>query len=184
MTTPTGVGRGGKSGGQNPGAGRPPGAINHQSRAMVAQARRNGDLMPLDLLLQTVRDEELPLKVRLVAAGIAVPFCSARLSLVKIAPDPEVMDATMLQIQTERWNNHLDAMPDAERFDRLTEDLQGLIEKAQQLSRRRQEELCGKLIEAGRSFVAFLAETESTRPGAVPPATLRPNGSQLVTRPK
>jgi hypothetical protein len=185
MATPSkGLGRGAGSGGQRPKAGRPLGALNHHSRAMVAQARRNGDLMPLDFLLQVVRTVELPLKERIVAAGIAVPFCSARLSLVKIVPDPTIMDDTMLAIQTERWNNHLDGMPEAERCEKLTEELQDLIEKAQQLSRHRQEELCGKLIEAGRNFVVHLAESESTRPGAVPPATPRPNGPQKITRPR
>jgi hypothetical protein len=78
MTAPTGVGKGGA----REGAGRPPGVagINHKARKLIVQAARNGDLMPLDLLLAVVRDEAAPRRERLQAAAIAAPYCHPKLT--------------------------------------------------------------------------------------------------------
>jgi hypothetical protein len=76
MTAPTGVGPCGK----REGAGRPFGSTNHRSRALVVEAVRNGDLMPLDYLLATMRDNTASHRERLQAAAIAAPFCHPRLT--------------------------------------------------------------------------------------------------------
>jgi hypothetical protein len=81
MATPSkGVGRGTGGGGYREGGGRPKGSTNYRSRQIVVEAVRNGDIMPLDLLLSVVRDNELPLKDRVSAAAIAAPFCHPRLT--------------------------------------------------------------------------------------------------------
>jgi hypothetical protein len=76
MTTPTGRPHGGK----REGAGRPFGSTNHKSRQIVVEAVRNGDIMPLDYLLATMRDETAPHRERLQAAAIAAPYCHPKLT--------------------------------------------------------------------------------------------------------
>jgi hypothetical protein len=46
-------------------------------------ALESGDLMPLDFMLAIVRDECLPVSIRLAAAKAALPYCHPKLASVQ-----------------------------------------------------------------------------------------------------
>lgn len=74
-------------GGYRPGAGRPKGARNKLTilRDVAAQYGTT----PLDYLLSLMRDETLPVNIRMFAAKAALPYCTPRLAAVHVTEDGE-----------------------------------------------------------------------------------------------
>src|SRR5690242_6639336 len=72
-------------GGARKGAGRKPGSRNKASmkQAVSKQAIEAG-ILPVDLMLSVMRDEDLPMNIRLQAAREAAPYVHA-----KAQPGPE-----------------------------------------------------------------------------------------------
>lgn len=68
-------------GGQRPGAGRKPGAINKASAKAREKAEATG-IMPLDFMLSIMRDEQADRAERLDMAKAAAPYVHAKLSAV------------------------------------------------------------------------------------------------------
>jgi hypothetical protein len=48
--------------------------------------------MPVDFLLSIMRNSEMPLRDRTVAAIAAAPYVHAKLTQMRIIPDPGTMD--------------------------------------------------------------------------------------------
>ena len=59
--------------------GRPPGSLNKKT-ANRLKAIEDSGLMPLDLMLQILRDQSLDWELRLQAAKDAAPYCHARVA--------------------------------------------------------------------------------------------------------
>lgn len=68
-------------GGQRPNAGRPPGAIARATKK-AKEAAEAGGIMPLDFMLQIMRDEHAERSERLDMAKAAAPYVHAKLSSV------------------------------------------------------------------------------------------------------
>jgi hypothetical protein len=70
--------------GNKHGKGRPKGARNKRSRLIDAQARAietqlsNGELTPLEFMLQVMRNPGIETNIRLAAANGAAPYCHPR----------------------------------------------------------------------------------------------------------
>lgn len=75
-------------GGQRSGAGRKPGAPNKLNAEARKQAAEGG-IMPLDYMLQILRDEAKPDDERMDAAKAAAPYVHARLAAVEHSTDPD-----------------------------------------------------------------------------------------------
>jgi hypothetical protein len=81
----------GSNGGKRPGAGRPPGAVNKKTKALVEKCEAEG-LMPLEYMLQLLRDETLPASARFGAAVQAAPYLHAKLSAVDHTSNSETIN--------------------------------------------------------------------------------------------
>ena len=169
MATPSrGIGRGG----HRSGAGRPVGAINKRTRAVIDQANRNGQLLPLDFMLDVMRDSALPLQARMAAAATAMPFCHARLTALRVFPDPKTMDDATLMFQVAQLEQRDAELPESERAEAVVAQFEHLLEDLPRLAADRQEMLLGRLAEAAEAGLRQLNGRD--RPGAVVP---RLNGS-------
>ena len=76
-------------GGARAGAGRKPGTINRFSKDLLDKAAQSGQL-PVDYLLEVMRDQSLNTRLRIDAAKAAAPYVHQKLSAVSIdlrAPD-------------------------------------------------------------------------------------------------
>ena len=80
-------------GGPRAGAGRPPGARNRRSQLIEEAARQAAEtgLMPMEFLLNVMRDEAQPIAVRLDAAKAAAPYVHARLIAQRLTSDPDTL---------------------------------------------------------------------------------------------
>ena len=67
------------TGGKRPGAGRKPGSKNKKVKSIVVKAAASG-LMPVDYMLQVMRDEALEHNVRMDAAKNVAPYLTAKLA--------------------------------------------------------------------------------------------------------
>jgi hypothetical protein len=76
-------------GGARPGAGRKPGAIRKATAAAQAKAAQGG-ILPLDYMLQIMRDEGSTKAERMDMAKAAAPYVHAKLSSVEAKVDAEV----------------------------------------------------------------------------------------------
>jgi|HubBroStandDraft_6_1064221.scaffolds.fasta_scaffold766375_2 hypothetical protein len=72
-------------GGKRPGSGRKLGSVTKRTREIADGALAAG-LSPLQFLLSVMRDETQPAQRRDWAAAIALPFTSARLAMIGMAP--------------------------------------------------------------------------------------------------
>jgi hypothetical protein len=75
-------------GGPRTGAGRKPGAatkLNEAARIAAAE----GGTMPLDYMLELLRNVHLPSDTRFEAAKAAAPYVHAKLASVEMTGDPE-----------------------------------------------------------------------------------------------
>jgi hypothetical protein len=75
-------------GGFRPGAGRKPGSPNKKTSALTIAAAEAG-LMPLDLMLMVLRDEQQEWPMRMEAAKSAAPYCHARIAAKEPAPSDD-----------------------------------------------------------------------------------------------
>jgi len=69
-------------GGARPGAGRPKGSIGNRKAELRAKLA-DGGLMPLDYMLQVLRDPAIPVARRDDMAKAAAPYIHARLASVE-----------------------------------------------------------------------------------------------------
>jgi hypothetical protein len=69
-------------GGARPGAGRKPGAIRKATAAAQAKAAEGG-ILPLDFMLDRMRDTGAPIADRMDMAKAAAPFIHAKLASVE-----------------------------------------------------------------------------------------------------
>lgn len=69
-------------GGPRPGAGRKPGAIN-KATAKAREKAEAGGIMPLDFMLEIMRDPEADRSERLDMAKAAAPYIHAKLASVE-----------------------------------------------------------------------------------------------------
>lgn len=76
-------------GGARPGAGRKPGAIN-KATAKAREAAEAGGVMPLDFMLQRMRDEEAPMAERMDMAKAAAPYVHAKLTSIEANVNADV----------------------------------------------------------------------------------------------
>jgi hypothetical protein len=84
-------------GGARPGAGRKPGSKTMRRVPLIpAQAHRVVvEKMPLDILLETMRDPAVALELRLVAAVRAAPYFHAKISTAPPKASFEMSDAEL-----------------------------------------------------------------------------------------
>lgn len=71
-----------KRGGARKGAGRKPGAINKATAKALAKAEEGG-ILPLDFMLQVMRDEAAERSERLDMAKAAAPYVHAKLASIE-----------------------------------------------------------------------------------------------------
>jgi hypothetical protein len=74
-------------GGKRSGAGRKAGTPTKSKAKMVAEAKASG-IMPLDYLLQELRDESIPRKDRQAAAIAAAPYLHSKMPTAIVIPPP------------------------------------------------------------------------------------------------
>ena len=82
-------------GGRRPGAGRKPGSLNRFSEALLAKASQSGTL-PVEYLLETMRDQSLATWLRIDAAKAAAPCVHHKLSTISV-------DVTRPEVTHEEW---------------------------------------------------------------------------------
>ena len=70
-------------GGRRPGAGRRPGTINRFNRELLERAVEGGQL-PLDYMLEIMRDQSLDTRLRIDAAKAAAPYVHQKLSAISV----------------------------------------------------------------------------------------------------
>ena len=82
-------------GGARTGAGRKPGTINRFSKDLLDKAAQSGQL-PVDYLLQVMRDQSLNTRLRIDAAKAAAPYVHQRLSAISV-------DLAKAEVTHEEW---------------------------------------------------------------------------------
>jgi len=82
-------------GGARPNAGRKPGTLNRFNRELLERANEGGQL-PLDYMLETMRDQSLDTGLRIDAAKTAAPYVHQRLSAISV-------DVTAPEFTHEEW---------------------------------------------------------------------------------
>jgi hypothetical protein len=169
MATPAkGVGKGGNSGGRNdPPGGRPRGAVNKRTQVMIAEAARTGQL-PLDFLLDVMRDEQAEPRARLYAASAALPYTAAKLYALRTFPDPGTLGDTELQVQLAHMERQDAEISEGERAAAIEDQFDRTLQDIEQLSVRRQGQFLGRLIAAAESGLRRLDEMPDP-PGTVVP---------------
>ncbi len=68
-------------GGARPNAGRKPGAVNKATKAAMEMAEATG-VMPLQFMLDRMRDDQAPIADRMDMAKAAAPYVHAKLSSI------------------------------------------------------------------------------------------------------
>ena len=77
-------------GGKRVGAGRKPGGINRFSRDLLEKAAQGGQL-PVDYMLEVMRDQSLDTRPRIDAAKAVAPYLHQKLSAISVhLTTPEV----------------------------------------------------------------------------------------------
>lgn len=82
-------------GGARAGAGRKPGTINRFSKDLLDKAAQSGQL-PVDYLLEVMRDQSLDTRLRIDAAKAAAPYVHQKLSAISV-------DLTTPDVTHEEW---------------------------------------------------------------------------------
>ncbi len=82
-------------GGARPNAGRKVGSMNRFNREMVERAGRGGQL-PLDYMLEVMRDESLEARIRIDAAKAAAPYVHQKLASISV-------DLASSEVTHEEW---------------------------------------------------------------------------------
>lgn len=78
-----------KHGGAREGAGRKPGAIRKATAAAQAKAAEGG-ILPLDFMLERMRNPEAPIADRMDMAKAAAPYVHAKLSSIEAKVDAHI----------------------------------------------------------------------------------------------
>jgi hypothetical protein len=172
-----GVGRGNGSGGRREGSGRPKGARNRRSAALIAEAEATGAMLPVDYLLSVMRDVTADPNTRAYAASAAAPYCHARLTVLSAHPSPDHLDDAALLTQIKRLER-ITETPQSDRIVSVTTQVEQMLEELPQLPHRSQESLLRKLVAAGEAGLQRL--NDPNRPGAVP---RRPDDNQRQPAP-
>ena len=82
-------------GGSRAGAGRKLGGINRISRDLLEKAAQSGQL-PVDYMLEVMRDQSLDTRPRIEAAKAAAPYVHQKLSAISV-------DLTTPEVTHEEW---------------------------------------------------------------------------------
>ena len=82
-------------GGARAGAGRKPGTINRFSKDLLDKAAQSGQL-PVDYMLEVMRDQSLDTRLRIDAAKAAAPYVHQKLSAISV-------DLTTPDVTHEEW---------------------------------------------------------------------------------
>ena len=82
-------------GGARPNAGRKPGTLNRFNRELLERAIEGGQL-PLDYMLEIMRDQSLDTRLRIDAAKAAAPYVHQKLSAISV-------DLTTPNVTHEEW---------------------------------------------------------------------------------
>ena len=82
-------------GGARAGAGRKPGTINRFSKDLLDKAAQSGQL-PVDYLLEVMRDQSLDTRLRIDAAKAAAPYVHQKLTAISV-------DLTKPDVTHEEW---------------------------------------------------------------------------------
>ena len=82
-------------GGARPNAGRKPGTLNRFNRELLERAIEGGQL-PLDYMLEIMRDQSLDTRLRIDAAKAAAPYVHQKLSAISV-------DVTTPELTHEQW---------------------------------------------------------------------------------
>ena len=82
-------------GGARPNAGRKPGALNRFNRELLERAMEGGQL-PLDYMLEVMRDQSLDTRLRIDAAKAAAPYVHQKLTAISV-------DLTKPDVTHEEW---------------------------------------------------------------------------------
>ena len=82
-------------GGARAGAGRKPGTISRFSKDLLDKAAQSGQL-PVDYLLEVMRDQSLDTRLRIDAAKAAAPYVHQKLSAISV-------DLTTPDVTHEEW---------------------------------------------------------------------------------
>ena len=82
-------------GGARPNAGRKPGTLNRFNRELLDRAIEGGQL-PLDYMLEIMRDQSLDTRLRMDAAKTAAPYVHQKLSAISV-------DLTTPNVTHEEW---------------------------------------------------------------------------------
>lgn len=104
-------------GGARPGAGRAKGGANKITEEAIKKAKAGG-IMPLDFMLDVMRDAEAADDVRMDAAKASAPYVHAKLSSIAIGGD---IDSTVTHKVSEK-----DAALVVGRIDKLLESIAGV----------------------------------------------------------
>jgi hypothetical protein len=171
-----GIGSGRNSGGNNGGAGRPRGSINHKTRAVILAAERDGKLLPLDYLLGILRDPEASARDLAFCAVAALPFCHPRLSMLRVFPSTDHLDDAALLMQVAQFEKAAAAMPAPERLKSLEDRFHQMFEELREFRPAHRKGFLHKLADEVVAEMQELAGDD--QPGTPPP---RPNGP--ITRP-
>jgi len=136
---------------------------------VIEQAEREGKQLPLDFMLDVMRDSALPLQARMAAAATAMPFCHARLTALRVFPDPRTMDDATLIFQIAHLEQRAAAMPEHERAEALTAQFEHLLEDLPRLPTDRREAFLRKLAEAAEVGLHQLNGQDHPGTGPSPP---------------
>ena len=142
---------GGGSGGKRPGAGRPKGARNRRATALIAEAERTGQLLPIDYLLSVMRDPDAEPRDRMSAAGMAAPYCHPRLTVMQAFSDPRHLDDLALSVQFSRLEQRVGEVPESDHIASVSDQLEQLLDALPELPPKRQEALLRKLAAASEA---------------------------------
>ena len=77
-----------------------------------------------------------------------MPFCHARLTALRVFPDPKTMDDATLMFQIAQLEQRAAEMPESERAEAVAAQFEHLLEDLPGLAEDRQEALLRKLAEA------------------------------------
>jgi len=66
---------------------------------LIAQAEREGQLLPVDYLLEIMRNPEAVQRDRIFCAVAAAPYMHPRLTALRVLPEPRMMDDMTLITQ-------------------------------------------------------------------------------------
>ena len=108
-------------GGYRPGAGRPKGARSKRTQLLEEASLKAaaGGIMPLDFILNIMRDEEQAMERRIEAAKVAIGYCHPRLASVyqTESSDHKSYEAWIRELNEINEDAQSDRIPDFQSND-------------------------------------------------------------------